>query len=385
MTPLSFLLLAALGASAGGADARPRPREWKIDSTLSLTEKDGKWVFAVTGRTDLPAETVLTARVVVPEEIVDPIYGRQEDDEESLVADDDAQPSFKTFKAGVGWFHVELCAFARKPYAIRYRARIEYLPDDQPPAVSLRVGDAKFVRRADLRVGTDRDYERQLRERVAELGADLQFIQRIDGELEDRIRLPRTDPAAWASWKTATQDRLGEMLERNRLRYAIWAVWPERRGRMSIRGLCFLLERIMVGIEERKEGEDDRKLRERFRDFEEELDEVLTGLRIDVPLNLKKAAPAVAAYEKAVARIRRRPAEARPRREIRADSLEALFNILPAVQSRRRGYVYLNEVAGRLAAVFDRIEAGASAVEVDEALAAHDAALAAFKKFAGIP
>lgn len=373
---LSLLLLAALG----GADARPRLREGKLEVTLALAEKDGKWVFSITGRTDLPAATVLQARVVVPEEVIDPVHGRQEDDEESLVADDDAQPPSRTFKAGVGWFHLELCSFARKPYAIRYRARVDYLPDDQPPAVSLVVGDVKRTWRGDLRVGSDEEYNRQLRERLDELGRDLMQLQRINGEMEERVPLARAGAAAWSAWKQASQDRMAELLDRNRRRFAIWAVWPERRGRMGIGGLCYLLDRTLVAVEERQ---DDQPLRGRFEDFEGELDELLTGLRIDAPLNLKKAVPAVAAYDKAVARIGTAPPERR--REVRAEAFAALFDLLPSVKTRRRGYVYLNDIGVRLVELFKRMDAGATAGEIAEARVAHADALAAFKKFAGIP
>ena len=49
---------------------------------------------------------------------------------------------------------------------------------------------------------------------------------------------------------------------------------------------------------------------------------------------------------------------------------------------RRRGYVHVNQVGARLARVFDRIDAGASAEELAAAFREHDDALREFRVYA---
>ena len=150
--------------ACGQDEAKPPPdAKWKADFALSIVEKDGKWVFHIDGVTNLPPEVKLRARIYALETFADFKEGEREDDEPLVWEDEAGQPSFHSFHAeGGGQFHEDVYKFVRRPYSIRYRAKVHYIPRDQTDAVTLKVGDDDFFRKADLRVGTDADYEKEL-------------------------------------------------------------------------------------------------------------------------------------------------------------------------------------------------------------------------------
>jgi hypothetical protein len=153
MKSLGLLLLLG-GLSSGALDAGQD--RWKVEFKLSLVEKEGKWSFMIDGSTDLPAGTLLTARVYVLEIVNDPIRGPSEDDGEALVGKEDAfQSAYHSFKVAGGRIQERVHSFGRKPYSLSYRVKVEYDPENQTPAVALKAGDTPFFRKADLRVGSD--------------------------------------------------------------------------------------------------------------------------------------------------------------------------------------------------------------------------------------
>jgi hypothetical protein len=372
------LLLILGGLPSGGVLARPGPPEkWKLDLTLSLAGKEGKWVFAIGGTTDLPAETVLRARVYALTELIDPVRGTREDDLEPLVREDEAQPAFRRFTPAAGLIRVEVHSFERKPYSIRYRVKVDYLPEDQTDAITLKVGDAPFTRAADLRAGTDADFEAELRDRAGEIGRDFLKLDKLGGELGEWIAGRGKPSGTWASWKDSAIAAIGELLERNAQRFAIWAVWPEQQARMHVNALSEYLTGTVREVDERSDG---ARLRQRLGAFIEAVDDAITSVGVDVPLDARRAGPAVAAYEKAVAPL----GEGIWSPRVRAAGLAALFDLLPVLRSRRRAYPYLNAMSAGFMKVFELAQAQASPDELREALRAHDAAVRDFKRMAGL-
>lgn len=370
-------LLLGLSLGCGAIDAGPG--RWKVDFKLSLAEKEGRWSFHVDGTTDLPAGTVLSARVFVLDVVNDPFQGAVEDDGEPLVGRDDAfQPAERSFKVAGAEFHEKVHTFKRKPYSITYRAKVSYAPEDQTDALTLKVGDESFFHKADLRVGTDADYAAELRDRVREMGQDLVRIEQFASELGEWIGRAGKEPAAWSAWKDPASDAISDLQVKNLQRYSVWAVWAEYQGRMRIDGLSGFLERMINDVEDPKA--DEKKIRRWMAAFLESLDDAYTVIGFEPPLDARKAGPVLAAYEKAVTPI----LEGHLDRKARADGISALFDMLRLLRSRPRGYTYVNTVSLRLTQLLDLLDETAPAPDLREALGRHDAALRDFRAFAGL-
>ena len=392
MSRFLALILLAGGLSQAGAvcDAPGRgsrklsPEDrWKIQFKATLTEREGKWTFSVQGTTDLPAATVLRAQVYAVSVVNHPAGGLVEDEEPLVRGDDDQRPSFRSFKAGVGWFHEEVHVFRRKPYSLLYRARVHYVPADQTEAITLKVGDDEFSRPADLRVGTEATYEAELKERVLEATRDLVRLEKLGSELREWRARPARDPRAWAEWKEAAATAIAGLLERNRDRYDIWTVWSEYQTRMRVRGLCGFLERIIGEVDDR-DGDAERT-RKWMAGFEDSFDDALTVIGIDPPLDPRIGGAAVAAYESAVAPLREGHGRREVRRKVRAEGVAALFDLLQVLRTRRRAYVYVNTISVRFSRLFDLIDEGAGPERLAAAFREHEASLREFRAFAGLP
>jgi hypothetical protein len=175
MRNVPWILMLLCSVLHGDVDRRPKP--WKIDFTLSLAEKEGKWIFTVDGATDLPKETVLRARVYAVSLVDHPFEGQVEDEEELVHGDDPVQPSWREVhgegrEVPGGGLRVQAQALLAA-----YRARVFYVPDLQTPSITLKAGDEEFSRKADLRVGTDEEYEKELKARQELSLKDLQYLE----------------------------------------------------------------------------------------------------------------------------------------------------------------------------------------------------------------
>ncbi|MBI3858157.1 MAG: hypothetical protein HY293_20945 [Planctomycetes bacterium] len=379
---LSRAGVAACDAPVQGA-GKPAPGDrWKIDFKLSLAEKAGRWVFSIDGSSDLPASTLLRARITAVTVMDDPVRGTEEDEEPLVRRDDELQPEIHTFKVGSGWIHEDVCIFDRKPYSLRYRAEIQYLPHDQSDAITLRVGDFGFSRRADLRLGSEDSFEAELKERVPEFGRDLVGLDRLGSELRRWMGRMAGDSAGWTAWKQASAASLAAMWEGNRRRYDLWAVWVEYQARMRIRGLCGALERI-IGETDLQEP-DLPRLRKLMAGFVESLDDAFTVIGFEPPLDAREGGAAVDAYEAAVAPLREGAGRPEACRRARAQGLAALFDLLELLRTRRRAYVYVNSMGLRLGRLVELIDAKADPEELAEAFRAHEAALRDFRAFVGL-
>jgi hypothetical protein len=389
-------VLAGLGLQqAAGGQAAPAPADakWKIDFTVSLVERDRKWIFIVDGATNIPPEVKLRARIYALEVFSDFKEGDREDDEPLVWEDDEGQPSYRSFNPVGGRFHEEVYTFARKPYSIRYRAKVLYVPRDQTDAVTLKMGDDDFFRKADMRAGTDADYERELKERVQETAEDLTAMEKLYGELADKYKEVSSAfrAEAWKKWKDPWYEKVAAYSKKNEERYSLWAVWMERQAKMRIGGMCELMRRISAAIEEHflEGAKNEERIQEMLKGFHDYFEEAIEVIGINAPLDVRTVGPLLAAYDRAVAPIRAWIAKPQGDgwavlRNARRDGLSALLELAPLLQNRKRGYLYVNEVSVRFTDLLDLFDTKATPEALRKGMDAHDAALAEFKKFAGL-
>ncbi|MBI3858144.1 MAG: hypothetical protein HY293_20880 [Planctomycetes bacterium] len=380
---------------ACGLQAPPVPPDakWKAEFKLSLIERDGKWVFIVDGTTNIPAETKLRARVYALEVFSDFKEGEREDDEPLVWEDEGGQPGFRLFNAVGGRFHEEVYTFVRKPYSIRYRAKVHYFPRDQTDAVTLKVGDDEFFRKSDLRLGTDADYAKELQDRVQETAADLTAIEKLYGELADTWEAIRKNfkEDAWKKWKEPWADKVEAISKRNEQRYSLWAVWMERQAKMRVGGMCELMRRITTAIEERflEGAKNEERIQEMLKAFHDYFEEAIEVIGINAPLDVRTVGPLMAAYDKALVPLRAWIAKPQGDplpilRAARRDGLGSLLELVQLLQNRKRGYLHLNEISVRFTRLLELFDPTAAPEALKKGLEEHDAALAEFKKFAGL-
>ncbi|MBV8879481.1 MAG: hypothetical protein JO332_05945 [Planctomycetaceae bacterium] len=388
------VLLAGVSQDAGKAP-EPPDAKWKADFGLSIVQKDGKWVFHIDGVTNLPPEVTLRARIYALETFTDFKEGEREDDEPLVWEDDSGQPAYHTFHPeGGGQFHEDVYAFVRRPYSIRYRAKVHYYPRDQNDKVTLKVGDEEFFRKADLRFGTDAEYAVELQERVKEVAADLVAIEKLYGEFVDQYPkfLKAFNAEAWAKWKEPWLERIEAIEKRNDTRYSLWAVWMERQAKMRVGGMCELLARRMIGASEGHflQGlKTEERVQELLKGFHDYFEEAIEVIGVNAPLDPRTVGPLVAAYDQAMAPVRDWVANpkgdgAALLRKARRDGLGALLQLAPLLQNRKRGYLYVNAISVRFSQLLDLIDARPSPDALKKGMEEHDAALAEFKKFAGL-
>jgi hypothetical protein len=402
MTMSILILMAALSlAEPGGGPLQEVPApdpgaKWKFDLKLTLEERDGEHVFVIAGTTDVSSSALLRARVYAVESVEDFRQGRRED-EEPLVWEGDeeaGQPAFQNFKAAEGTFRVEVYRFRRKPWSIRYRGRVHYYPKLQDDEKILKkVGGEEFSRYADLRVGTLQAYTGELGERVQEVTGDLQLIEMLYNELRKAFEAQgeKRDLAAWKAWKDPWYAKVEKVAERNRERFGMWAVWMERQAKMRIGGMCELLRQILVVCTEHLEGDAEALARARSRmdGFYVYFEEAIEVIGINAPLDLEKVGPAMADYERGFEPLRawvgtRTGEGGEVAREARRKCGQALFRITPHIQTRKRAYQYVSEIAARLARLVELAREKADDASLRKALEEHDAAMADFRKFAGL-
>jgi hypothetical protein len=388
----------ALALFVGQDAAKPQEApdaKWKIDFAMSIVEKDGKWVFHVDGVTNIPADVPLRARIYALETFADFKEGEREDDEPLVWEDDNGQPPFRLFNPeGGGQFHEDVYKFARRPYSIRYRAKVHYNPRDQTDKNTLKMGDEEFSRHADLRFGTDAAYAAELTERVKEVASDLTTIEKLYGEFCDEYPkfLKKFEAAAWTKWKEPWLERIEEIEKRNQNRYSLWAVWMERQAKMRVGGMCELLARRMVGAAEAHflEGaKSEERVQELIKGFHDYFEEAIEVIGVSAPLDPRTVGPLIAAYDKALVPLRAwmttPQGDPEPAiRTARRDGLGSLIALAPLLQNRKRGYLYLNAISVRFTRLLELIDAKPAPEALKKGLQEHDEALAEFKTFAGL-
>lgn len=384
-------LLLALGAAAS-QNPPPPTASWKADFRLAVEERDGGYAFVVEGSTNVPAEVVLKARVYAVEKL-DAAAGPGEDEEPLVWEDDESRPAWKEVVRRDGKFREEVYRFARKPWSIRYRARLHYRPRDQSDEVVRKYGADDWSAAADLRLGTDEDFAREMRERVGEVMQDLKAIEGLFAELvrEFERHLRGFDAAAWKAWKDPWYARVEEIAERNRERYNLWAVWMERQARMRVGGMCELLRWILVAagdlLAEKKGGEE--FVRRKMDEFHGYFEEAIEVIGVPMPLDAARVGPILAAYEEAFRPLREwlkaGGSGPDPRPRARRACLEALLRLPPFLKNRKSAYRFVNDLGVRLREVLEAAGHDPSSEAARKALAAHDEALRDLRKLAGLP
>lgn len=388
------LLLAWAPQDAAKPQEAPDAK-WTAGFALSIVEKDGKWVFRIDGATNLPPEVKLRARIYALETFTDFKEGEREDDEPLVWEDDGGQPSFHAFspEAG-GQFHEEVYKFVRRPYSIRYRAKIHYHPRDQTDKVTLKVGDEEFFRKADLRFGTDAQYAAELQDRVKEVADDLVGLEKLYGEFVDEYPkfLKSFQAEAWSKWKEPWLERIEAIEKRNDTRYSLWAVWMERQAKMRVGGMCELLARRMIGASEGHffQGlKTQERVQELIKGFHDYFEEAIEVIGVNAPLDPRTVGPLIAAYEKAMVPVRAWVADSgkdgtEVLKKARREGIGTLLTLAPLLQNRKRGYLYVNAISVRFSQLLELIDAKPAPEALKKGMEEHDAALAEFKKFAGL-
>ena len=381
---------AALALSCAQDPAPPHPK-YEAKFALSIVEKDGSWVFGVAGTTTLPNGVVLRARVYAVE-IVPQFQGNREDEEPLIWEDDEGQPAFQKIEVDGLPFKSDVYRFVRKPWALLYRARLIYNPRDQSDAVVKLLGDDEHSWPADFKFGDDAMLAAMNRERVQEVADDLDALETHYHAFRKAyaVQQAKLDVDDWKEWKAVWFGRVERLGERNKLRYGLWAVWMERQAKMRVGGMCELLRRLLIcaseDLIEKQEGAAARvkQLAEAFEGYFEEAVEVLG---IDRPLDPEKIGPIVSAYEEALKALRAsllegKVATAETADGARRQALTTLLRIPPLLKTRKRGYMYANELSSRFTALLEAAEASPDAFR--KAFGEHDEALRAFKRFAGL-
>ena len=382
------LLLTALAAQ----DAPPPHPKHTVELKASVVERDGHHVFVVEGTSDLPADVELRARIYAVEVVNHPQKGDQESEEPMVWEDDEGQPAWRKFTVANGRFKEDVYSFIRAPWAIRYRARIHYLPRDQSDAVVQRLGQDEHSWAADLRLDDPKVFAEQMRVRLQEACDDLLSLKAWHDELQGRFEAQQRAPdeAAWRAWKGPWFERVERMLERNKLRYGLWSVWMERQAKMRVGGQCEVLRRLLVAAGEHLF--EDKAKTARFKETAEVWmnmwEEAVEVIGCEIPLDEDKVKPAVAAVGGAVARLReaagKGPVPPEVLSEVRRDGMTAILKLAPHLRIRKRGYKALNDLSARFTALLQAADGGASPDGLRAPMEELDQALAAFARYAGV-
>lgn len=380
-----------LGAVAVQNPLPPQTASWKADFRLAVEERDGRYLFIVEGSTNVPPEVVLKARVYAVEKLDAP--GGAEYEEPLVWEDDGSQPAWKEVHRQDGKFREEVYRFARRPWSIRYRARLHYRPRDQSDEVVRKYGADDWSAAADLRLGSEEDFVHEMRERVQEVLEDLKAIEGLFAEFAREFdrHLRAFDVPAWKAWKDRWYARVEAIAERNRERYNLWAVWMERQARMRVGGMCELLRWMLQAaadfLAEKKGGED--LVRRKMEDFHGYFEEAIEVIGVPMPLDATRVGPILAAYEEAFRPLREwvkaGGSGPDPRARARRACLEALFRLPPFLKNRKSAYRFVNDVGFRFRELLEAVGRDPSFEAARRALAAHDEAFRDLKKLAGVP
>lgn len=389
---MGVILLCVLACDTGAAEpGRTRghelnPKEgstatWKADLALTLVRKGTEWVFVLRGTARIPDEVRLRARVYAVELFRDPVLGRREDEEPLVWEDEEEQPATAAVDRVSGRFRTDVCRFARKPWSLLYRARLQYRPRDQSGEVLERFGEGPWNLHVDLRVGTEASYGEELQAHFKRSAEDLRALERLHRDLRRKVEeRPR---AAWAAWKVPWLSAVGEIDARNGDRFNLWAVWSERQAKMRIGGMCELLRRIVKAAEA-----DESRVAEMLDGWRDYFEEAIDQTGIPAPFDFEQVGPILADYEIGFGPLRAW-LEDRAREDVgrkaRGECLTALLKLTSLAKKRRVPYRYINEICARLTRLHELSAdppTPENQVAVRKALEEHDRAVQEFVRFA---
>ena len=380
----------------------PSPADrWKSDFTLNIVEQDDEYVFVIEGTTDLPPGVELRARVYAVTLVDDFRSGKREDEEPLVWEDDGSQVSYKVVHVRDGKFREKVYRFRREPWALKYRARLHYRPQDQTRDDILKLlGGDELSWPADFQYGSKEEYAAQMVDRVAVVTRDLEEIEGLYNRLKKNFLKHRKlyDALEWKVWKNAWYGRVQAMEERNEERYKLWAVWMERQSRMRVGGMCELFRRVLADMgdyftnkELTKEGRAQylKRIEEILDGFHDYFEEAVEVIGVKIPLDPVKIGPIVRDYQKALAPLRGliEDGEGDPkevRDAARQGGSEALLRLPLLLKNRKSAYTFVNDLSLRFRRLLDLVESRAKPEALAKALAHHDETLRDFRKLSGL-
>ncbi len=391
-----LLIAASLLVALQDEDEKPYQPKHKIDVTLSLAEKDGVWRFSVKGTTDLPDDVLMRARVYALEE-VDDFKGGKRIDEEGLSSRMDRVYHEWTLKAGK--FEETVFESRRRPYSLAYRARVFYDPEKQDAAMAKKVGEEKeFSFHGDLRRGAEADLDRELKETLKELSAELDVVHTLFREFKAAFmeQQKKYDEKAWKKWSTLWLERVRDVRERNEERWLLWAVWLERQGRFRIEGFCDRFDRMAEECTAALKGDEDAlaSLQRGFEYFLVYFDEAREVMGIDTPFDPETLGAQLVPYAEAFKRLREiveandRASWDKDSEGLRGRARSALLALGSAKLIPRRGYERVLALSDAFLKFVDESEKAMAGKgnggRLKELLKDHDGRLRDFREYAGI-
>lgn len=394
MFPLLAVFAAVWLAPQDDPPAPPYVPKHKLTVKLSIEEKDGAWQFVIEGTSDLPDGTVLRSRVYALDEIVQ--QGERMLDEEALSPK--LARNYHDFELKEGRFREVAFETTRRPYSLRYRAKVFFIPGEQTEAIAKRIADKKeFLVLHDIRRGTDADLERELKEAAVEFARELDTAETLyrDFKAQFLAQQKKTDLKAWEEWGKGWRRRVGVMRARNDERWNLWTAWLERQGRMRIDGFCERFDSIYDHATEVLKGDPDRlqRVEEGMLSFPARLEEDRETLGVDAPPDLDAIGALIGPYAEAVARLRMiadRRDEAAWKAEaegLRARARNALLSLSGRKMLPRRGYekvAALSEMFLTIFALAEKAAAGRDAPELPGLFKDHEAKVREFREYAGL-
>ncbi len=393
MLPVTAPLLLALLLLQDPAGPKG-PEKVKVEFALSIAESGGEWRFLAEGATDLPDLARLKGRLYVLEE-VDDFRGGKRVDEEPF--DYEAKPVEIEVKGGK--FSAVLLATPRKPYSLKYRAKLRYDPENQEEEVAAKVTEKEFVVARDLRRGDDAALEAEFKATAKEFAGEMDIVLELHRDQKRRFKEwidKRPEKKAYADWYASFREKVEGLEERNRPRFMIWACWLERQGKMKLDAFCERFVRTAREFETWLESPSEEQLQvvksalDAFLPAYEEAREVLG---IDTPWDPDSVGAIVREYEKSLGALEEASASAAawaakgPAARLQARS--CLMRLVSEKLVPRRAYdrvVELGSLFNELAALREAASGGDAARRAEAAAKAkdHAAKLDEFLRYAGL-
>lgn len=293
-----MMLAAVLGLLALAPQAEPPAR--RIDVRLSIEEKDGLWRFVVSATTDLPEGARLGGALYVLDSL-DNFKGGRVDDEVLLL--DRRRKFLPKFTVAGGAVGGLLFESRRKPFSLRYRARIRYDRGNQGEEIASAAGADSVEGVAELAVGGPGDLEKDLKAAGASIAADLEktlgLFRELEAEFAARKKTvdeKRFDAVAWRDWSRGWSGRVALLRRANEDRWDLNLVWIEMQGRARLDSLLEGAEAILDhncdpalrGVAGAFEG-----ARQSFTVFMKEFTNTQDLLGVDAPFDLAMMTPLV--------------------------------------------------------------------------------------------
>jgi hypothetical protein len=347
---------------------------WKIEPKAAVEKVESAWTFRVEGTTSLPAGTVLRIRILALDEVQDPDTGGTMWDEEPLFYGDEA---FQDAEVDQGKFSATVYRLARRPYSLRYRARLHYDPSYQNEAVLKAVGDKEWQKDLDFRSGDDTSLSEELKTTAKELHDEFVTVKALFDELKAEFAKPY-DAKAWRRWLEGWMDRVQALRDRNEDRLMLWTVWIERQGKLRIEGFCMRLPDLATECREHLEGDKEalERAQTKMKAFLDYYDEAVAVVGLEMPLDLATVEPALESYLKQVETLKKGGSKT----EVKRAGLEALLTIAGSFERRKKGYYRVNQIVTRFTELLHAPDSKA----FQKALEEHDREVREFKAYAGI-